>query len=367
MKQAANYAIRKLLEFLTRPRSPPLHVMRAGFGLAVLGLASGWVLRIVVPTTRGNVDLSVSNASGAEVFLHWVGVFGLIIFTLGVAWAALDQLLEHRRVSRKRVLVIEVRGLRDTSDTPLAAAVPTALEGQRDPLLIDLRQPRDGKLLDPEAAVANLISLPREVQRRRDGHGRDNLSLVYGGLAPVPLNFLSGVLLDDEQAMVVMDWDRHREVWRSLDGTDDGNRFDLRGIEQIPVGAPDVVLAVSVSYEVDRPAIAATFPHLPLVELCLAQGGTDAHWSAEKQRALARQFLDTVIALSNRHVRVIHLVLAAQSSVVVQFGRRYDKRNLPTLIVYQYERGQRPAYPWGVQVPVAGSAEARIIWHGQHL
>jgi len=184
---------------------------------------------------------------------------------------------------------------------------------------------------------------------------------VYGGLAPVPLTFLTGVLVDDEAPVVVMDWDRHLERWRSLDGEDDERRFDIVGLERIPIDAQRVVLAVSMSYEVDRPGIASKLPDLPIVEMRLPGGTPDSHWSIEKQRALGQQFLNTVIALANRGVTQLHLFLAAQNSVVFQWGRLYDKRNLPAVVVYQYQKEYTPPYPWGVQMPVAGRRAAEVV------
>ena len=51
------------------------------------------------------------------------------------------------------------------------------------------------------------------------------LSLVYGGLSPVPFTFLTGVLIDDEDGQPwIFDWDRHAEVQGvSWNGADDGN------------------------------------------------------------------------------------------------------------------------------------------------
>jgi len=37
-------------------------------------------------------------------------------------------------------------------------------------------------------------------------------------------------------------------------------------------------------------------------------------------------------------------------------GRRYDRRNLPNLFVYQYERSRSIKYPWSVRIPVIGQA-----------
>lgn len=47
-------------------------------------------------------------------------------------------------------------------------------------------------------------------------------------------------------------------------------------------------------------------------------------------------------------------------SVVFRFSQLYDKRNLPSMIVYQYERAGSPSYPWGVVMPVSGQLRAAV-------
>lgn len=135
----------------------------------------------------------------------------------------------------------------------------------------------------------------------------------------------------------------------------------MRGIDQVPTDAPAAILTVSVSYKVDVPAVRRTFGSLPLVELDLPNGTPSCHWSEQKQQALVQAFRDTVIGLGNRRVGRIHLVLAAQSSIAFRFGQAYDRRNLPPLIVYQYERSNNPPYPWGVSMPTHGLAAATIF------
>ncbi|MBT1516371.1 hypothetical protein KIP88_38625 [Bradyrhizobium sp. SRL28] len=44
-----------------------------------------------------------------------------------------------------------------------------------------------------------------------------------------------------------------------------------------------------------------------------------------------------------------------------RFGCLYDKRNLPELIVYQYQREANPPYPWGILMPVSGRLKPEII------
>ena len=100
---------------------------------------------------------------------------------------------------------------------------------------------------------------------------------------------------------------------------------------------------------------------MPIVELILDGGSPDCHWSEDKQRALGQQFLNTAISLSNRGIECIHLFIAAQNSVVFRLGRLYDKRNLPIIVVYQYQKNATMPYPWGVLMPVCGVDKPSIV------
>ncbi len=156
-----------------------------------------------------------------------------------------------------------------------------------------------------------------------------------------------------------MDWDRTREAWRGLDSADDGQRFQIDGVDDIG-GAKEVVLAVSFSYQVRSANIATTFRH-PVVRMTMPDL-VSSHWSQAKQNALAAQFLDVAKQLEARGVSTIHLLLAAQNSVVFNLGRRYDKRNLPSLIAYQYEAKGEKRFPWGERMPVSGERTSSIVF-----
>ena len=168
--------------------------------------------------------------------------------------------------------------------------------------------------------------------------------------------------MDDEGAVLVLDWDRHAESWRELDGADDGKRFQISDVGSVvPDGTKEVAMAVSVSYGVIADDVHARVGDIPVVELKLDGGSPDCHWSEDKQRALGQQFLDTAIDLSNCGIKRIHLFLAAQNSVAFRLGRLYDKRNLPEIVVYQYRRGATPPYPWGILMPVGGIERPKVI------
>ena len=282
----------------------------------------------------------------------------VILVALGFAIARFVREMKGR--NRKKVVLIEARGLRDDDGSPLEKAVSSYFEGQIIPVLLDLRNRMDGVVIEPERALDDIAAAHRSLlQHQKDGDRLD-LTTAYGGLTSVPYTFLTGVFLDDEGEIVTYDWDRTQEVWRRLDGDDDGKAFRLDGIDVTP-GSTDVVLAVGFSYPVNSQDLQSTFSH-PVVRLTLDGMSSDAHWSQAKQNRLAQQFLEVVKQLSAVGVERIHLVMAAPNSTVFTFGRRYDKRNLPELVVYQFERGNSPAYPWGVLMPVSGVDRARVLY-----
>jgi hypothetical protein len=289
-------------------------------------------------------------------------VLGAALTIGGATWEVCRYRDEKKRLLRNKVIVVEARGLRDTAGSPLLDSLPSTLQGHREQILVDLRQRvKDNVIVDPEAALQRLLPLPADLDRRISGLDRQNITTVYGGLLPVPFSFLAGILMDDEGAVQVFDWDRHSQIWKPLDATDDGKRFLTHGLGDVPKGAPEVALCVSVSYRVDLEGVRRKIAEIPMVHIKLEDGSSDCHWSAEKQEALGKQFLDTVTALGNLGINRIHLFIAAQNSLVFRFGRLYDKRNLPEVVVYQYQREEDPPHPWGILMPVAGIEIPEVV------
>lgn len=358
-----DHVIRSGTEWLFRRKSPGLTIFRSGVVILVTTLASGWLLTLRVPVGDGQLDMELDSSGGLPPILGFAG-FGVasLCITVGLVLEGMAWTSERRRLGRKRVLVIEQRGLRDFSDSPVADAVPVSLEGARDTILVDIRQRlEDGTIVSPEVALRRIEVLPQLLEQKRAGIDRSDISVVYGGLVPVPFAFLTGMLLDDEDRIVFLDWDRNAGRWRALDGMDDGDRFVLTGLDSISEGTSDVVLAVSASYQVDLPAVQRTLGPLPTVHLQLLNGHPDCHWSEEKQRALGQAFTATLVTLCNRQIGRVHLFIAAQNSVTVRLGRAFDKRNMPPATIYQYERTNVPPHPWGIRLPTHGIDMASVV------
>lgn len=337
--------------------NPGVKLIGLGVGLIVILLA-GFAVSVGIPTKDGNFVFSFDSSGGVgAVVFAIILTLGIVLILAGLAWLFWEYLKENR----KRVIAVELRGLRDTSGQPLSEAVPKRMQGHRELLLLDIRQGADGAIRSPEDALVVLQSLPHSLRHYERGRDRADISYVAAGLASVPFSFLAGVLLDDESAIELMDWDRNRDNWRELSEPDDGeDRLVVTGLDRVG-SEQEVVVAVSLSYPVDKPAIAQTFPGMPVIELALSAPSATAHWSGDKQSAWAAQFFDVARHLCGTDVRLIHLVLAAPNSVVLRLGRAYDKRNLPKLVVHQYESAQTPPYPWGVLMPVSGVANPEIV------
>lgn len=362
MKQTFIYAIRKVVDYTTRPRRASLVVLFCGTALMLYdGIWTGFPATDLLWNSDGqSLRLSFSDAPAEYLSLIRIAIASLLI-TVGGIWEFKNQKREEARTAKTRAIVIESRGLRDEQGRSLSTAVSDDLRCRVDDTLVDLRRfNRDGRIVDPQGAVHEVLQVVGDLRRRRVEKDRDDIILAYGGLTPVPFTFLLGVLLDDEGPIAAWDWDRTKECWRKVDGPDDGKRFKVAW--EPPKNAfKEAVIAVSASYPIRDENLESAFPGRPVMRLDLEGRGQDSHWSEAKQAALATQFLDAVKTFEESSIEILHLVIAAPNSLVFNLGKRYDRRNVPQAIVYQFERDSDPAYPWGVMLPKLGETEARIV------
>lgn len=306
------------------------------------------------------VQISISDTP--VDFLTWTRYgIAFALITVGGLWAYRNQKQDEARIAKTKTIVVESRGLRDEEGRSLSSAVSEEMGCRVEDALVDLRRfNRDGRVVDPKGAAEEVMQVIGDLRRRRTGKDRDDVALAYGGLTPVPFSFLLGVLLDDEGPIDLWDWDRTQERWRKAGEEDDGTRFR---VDWHPPATPfaEAVIAVSASYPILGQNLERAFPGVPIMRLDLDGHGQDNHWSQTKQSALATQFLEQAKKLEGAGVKTVHLVIAAPNSLVFHLGKRYDRRNVPQAIVYQYERNSDPAHPWGVLLPKPGEKSVRIV------
>lgn len=355
--------VRKATDWWFRVRAIERFLITAAFGLLVAIYGGLPLIAIVLRLALGAVPSEYQSAVQTLALVdQWILAICSVVILAALGLAIARFRGEAKTRAKQKVVVIEGRGLRDDDGAPLVDAISEDLPGQRIPVLLDLRNRMDGKVIEPERALDDIAAAHRSLLQYQKNVHRSDLTTVYGGLTSVPYTFLTGVLLDDEGAIKTYDWDRTQERWRTLDGEDDQISFEVTGLGTAP-STDEAVLALAFSYPVDESDLESTFSHR-VVRLTLPGISSDAHWSEPKQNRLAQQFLEAVKHLSAQGIRRIHLIMAAPNSVVFTFGRRYDKRNLPEIVVYQYERGKLPAYPWGIVMPVSGVERPSVVYSG---
>ncbi|WP_299944469.1 SAVED domain-containing protein [uncultured Microbulbifer sp.] len=271
-------------------------------------------------------------------------VVGLSLIISGLYMA----IKTHMAMSRKRVIAVELRGLNQTVDSSLEEAIPRRVFGYRDPILIDVRD------LIKEKALEMTNQLPARFRQAKDGRDRSDLTLYAGGLAPVPLLFLAGSFIAAESKTHWMDWDRSKQKWTLIEeGVDCGN---LTWPIIDGLNGDEVVLAMSISYPIDKTELLSAFPDTEILEAGLEQPFPGRVMSEECTHRVLNEFLKFIVTLQNQGVRRVHLAIAASSALSMRLGSFYSRRNMPELIVYQYQKGQIDnPYPWGVIMP--GSEE----------
>ncbi|MGJ0637396.1 SAVED domain-containing protein [Xenorhabdus bovienii] len=356
------HQISKIVDFITRQRRPAYILL--GFGASILATKNLINYAIAATFSWGTLSIGTDNKNVLADYL--VPIIGTLLCFSGLAIVIIDEFQAYKNNSRKRIILMKGDGLRTTVGSGLEALVRSSLKGTIISLPIDITQRfRDGYVIEPERTFTNIV-LPTKtlLGKLLENMSPEDVQIVYGGFLPVPFTFFLGNVLDDKGNITVYDWDRESESWKIIsdkphdDDDDDGN-FIHELVRDGDIN--ETVLIISCSYLVNLEKVMKSFKGLTIEHLKLENISFNNHWSLAKQSRLALQFAEKIKSLSDKGVKTIHLILAAQSSVVLNLGRRYDSRNMPELIVYQHERTNDEPYPWGVWALSHGREESGCV------
>lgn len=352
----------RIVDWLTKPRNVGLKLIGYGVALWVATLSVDYLGQVDYRDGERQVSFKIATGDSLPKWMTLTAYgMGALLFVIGLVLVMRSFIANERQVSRKLALVVELRGLHASPDTPAKDADLGRLPGRRLGLLLDFRPKSEAELVDPAFALQKVSSMKGALQTHADGRDPGDVAVAVGGLAAVPALFLAGMLLDDESSVTLYDWHRDSKRWRLIDGPDDGKRLMPVDYSSLSAGATEVVLAVSLSYAVSLSAVKSSFPTLGVVELRAEEIVADKYWSSEKQQAVVAAFRAVVQELLHRGVHRIHLVLAAPASLSLRLGMSYDRRLMPELLVYQYERTCSPPYPWAFAMPTHGKPNATLV------
>ncbi|UTW59656.1 SAVED domain-containing protein [Kordiimonas sp. SCSIO 12603] len=307
-------------------------------------------------------SFSIADRQSWPVGVQYVLLFlGLISFGYGLIIVHPRHLKRVQEATlRQRVVVVEHRGLTFAVNKAVCDAVPPEFLGRREEISIDQTPYVSGnsRVNDPGKSLEEVLHIRRDIDGRVKAVDKNDVTVIYGGLASVPFTFLTGYLIDDDNDVEVMDWDRFNGKWKHIKPTQsEVTEAEIIGLAEAKF-ADEVILALSISHRCDLQVLADVFPGLPIVHMDTGDYQPNNHWDKKQQGRWAEQFVKLIRTLGS--TKKIHLTIAAQNSVVFNLGRTYDRRNSPALYVYQYERDEDPAYPWAIDVPRTGNM-AKIV------
>lgn len=337
-------------------RTPAGILLSAGVTLMLGGpwLAAKLVFR--KESADGSYIVGEINTTEAE---WWVNATCLGIGVLLIAVGLYFVWIAFQEQRRKLIIALELRGLSQTADSPLQSAIPSLTLGRREPILIDVRQLVQGTAAQKQEAVNSVNLIPTRLKQLKDGKDRDDLSVYAGGLAPVPLLFLTGNLLAAESKIHWLDWNRTKAMWVSPnEGTDlpDSLPVNYKATYQ------EVVLAFSVSYPINHLELTTAFPGIHIVELKVENPVPGIVVSEQSIQRLMLDFMNCITTLKGKGAKRIHLILAAPSILSIRLGSCYAGRNMPELIIYQYQQAQtQNPYPWGIRMPNSETNHGELV------
>ena len=355
---SVNYFIKKATDWLFRKKSPALYAARSGFFLMTVSLTGSWAMFVTYYDSEHFFKVNY-HSSHVGAFIALIGfLLGCAAFIGGLLWEFKCYIDESKLRARKKIIVIEQRGLLDTTDTPLEDYIASHSNINTESVINDVRERITNNVITrPDLALLKLQHLNNDIQVRKERLNSSDISIAYGGIMPVPFAFYTGYMLDDETNISIYDWDRDESSWKEVDEEDD---FETFGITSNDIATPEAVIAISFSYLVDKVAIESEFDGKSIHYLTLPKRNRNNHWSRAKQNRLAGDFLEFCKSLQERGVDKIHLILASQNSVSFRFGQVYDKRNLPRLAIYQYEKHADIKYAWSIAIPCTSDTSPSI-------
>jgi hypothetical protein len=330
-------------------RSPGALLLTSGLTMFVIVTGLNFAAKFGFSLSWLKFELSANSPVTSDWITNAITVVALISTFTGIFLLFMLTLNGIKVANRKRILGVQLSGLNDGIQSPLSEAIPDEFIGQRKPIMIDVREQLKG-VFRIEEALDEVNRIGSRLRSEVTGMAVEDYLVFAGGLAPVPLLFQFGNILDDESHIHWMDWQRDNQKWIQTD----------RGIS-IPIWqAPDlttistgeIVLAVAISYPITDEVLAKAFPEIPVLRWGPNVRLLSSIIGSDSTKEICKEFRDLLILLAEKGVTSVHMVLASPASLAMRLGSSYDARNMLPLTIYQFEKASNDPYPWGVKMEV---------------
>lgn len=229
-------------------------------------------------------------------------------------------------------------------------------------LVIDVSDELSANPPRPEAALTKQLRLPDQIAALRST--QPDVELAFCGIVQAPFQILAGYQLSTWVGAQAFEWDRHEHKWRALQLGTGPELQPASRVEAIGQGT-DVAIAIEVSFVISTGDIVGSVPALSeIIRIGPAKPRLDCVTHDGQVSALAGQFRDALDQVRGRlpaGARV-HVFVAAPMSVGFGLGRMISRTLHPPVVVYAYDRNERPPYRWGLAVN-APTGAPQVMWN----
>ncbi|OIO82219.1 MAG: hypothetical protein AUJ88_02585 [Gallionellaceae bacterium CG1_02_56_997] len=315
----------------------------------------------------GSLAINVSGVSlggkisSVEIPGFWHLVASVLILT-GASWMLRTEHQQRKREEeesdRKVVLAVQIEGYSNVIQSPVTSSVPPEIKGKRIPIMINVRDALlDGHRL--QDAADDVTNIERTVHQHGVSHNSADINICAGGLAPVPFLFMLGNILEDHRPIHWAEWDRKGSRWT---WSNEGVAVQTWGLPNLGTFADDeIVLKSGITYGIADKEIAQAFPGLSVIKWEPAKTIFEVILDEHSCLDICEEFKTLMRQLKGQGVKRVHFLLACSTALTMRLGSVLDPRNMPEVIVYQYEKNSNLIYTWGLGVKVHEGRKSAIV------
>lgn len=343
-------------------RNPGSAAISAGLFILVLLSSANYAAKIGVNLAWLKVDATASTQSTPPVWEY--SFFGLALFLIvsGTFWlfhcAHRQNKRDDEENDRKVVLCVQFDAYNEVLPALLTSAVPAEIKGKRILILLHKRDALVGG--DGIQDVADeVMYIKKSLLQHAGGLSLSDISVCAGGLAPVPFLFMLGNVLEDDRQISWAEWERKRGQWLwSSDGTS-VPAWDIPTLDSIQTS--DVVLRSGITYPITDKDVSKAFPSHEVVVWEPKENLFQVVFDEASCIAICDEFKNLLRLLSSKGVKRVHFLLACSTALTMRLGSVLDPRNMPDVIVYQYEKSSDLIYIWGLGIQSHEGKKSRIF------
>lgn len=278
-------------------------------------------------------------------------ILAIFLIVSGVAWlfhcSHRQNKREDEESDRKLVLCVQFDAYNEVIPALLTVAVPVEIKGKRIPILIQKRDSLVGGH-GVEDVAGEIMHIKKSLLQHAGGRDLNDISVCAGGLAPVPFLFMLGNVLEDDRPISWAEWERNSRRWL---WSKDGVSVPMWDIPMLnAIYSSDVVLRSGITYPIFPEDVSKAFQNHDVVVWEPTEKLTEIVLDESSCTKICNEFKKLLRQLNSKGVKQIHFLLACSTALTMRIGSVFDPRNMPNVIVYQYERGSDLVYIWGLGI-----------------